>query len=328
MQPSTLFYAGSTTKSFCAAAISLLVDDKDHPEVKWTTPMSELIRDDFVLQDDYATSHVTIEDALSHRTGLPGHTLTFGGETPKESVRNLRHLYMNKELRTTWQYCNLMYIAVSHVVEVVTKQWLGDFLRKRIWEPLGMDSTFFTLKDAQAFVQDAENHTDLAQPYTWVEDEGVHKDVPYWDSACVSGAGHNISNVLDYAKFVRSMINKSGPISKEGHTELISPRSIMPPMDPHFMTTPVLYGLGWMITSYHGEPLIYHPGGLEGFTTSMIYLPEKKWGIIAMCNLQGPGREVLVWHLIDELLEVPKEKRINLFEMLVNSIFFHLHLTF
>jgi len=63
------------SKSFIAAAISLLVDDENFPEVKWTTPVSELLRDDFVLSDSRYTEQVTIEDMLSHRTGMPEYVL-------------------------------------------------------------------------------------------------------------------------------------------------------------------------------------------------------------------------------------------------------------
>jgi CubicO group peptidase (beta-lactamase class C family) len=63
------------SKSFIAAAISLLVDDNNFPEVKWTTPVSQLLRDDFVLSDSRNTEQVTIEDMLSHRTGMPEYVL-------------------------------------------------------------------------------------------------------------------------------------------------------------------------------------------------------------------------------------------------------------
>ena len=61
------------TKAFTAAAVSFLVVDQDEKfeHVKWDTPMSRLIADDFVLHDAVATASVTIEDLLSHRSGLP-----------------------------------------------------------------------------------------------------------------------------------------------------------------------------------------------------------------------------------------------------------------
>ena len=63
------------SKSFIAAAISLLVNDDNFPDVKWTTPVSQLLKDDFVLSDSWYTEQVTIEDMLSHRSGLPEYVL-------------------------------------------------------------------------------------------------------------------------------------------------------------------------------------------------------------------------------------------------------------
>lgn len=63
------------SKSFIAAALSLLVEDDNFPEVKWTTPVSQLLRDDFVLSDGRYTEQVTIEDILSHRSGMPEYLL-------------------------------------------------------------------------------------------------------------------------------------------------------------------------------------------------------------------------------------------------------------
>jgi CubicO group peptidase (beta-lactamase class C family) len=145
--PSTLFYTGSTTKAFVAAAMSLVVDDDKHPQVQWNTPISQLIREDFVLENEYATTHTTIEDALSHRSGMPRHDYSYGGEydghkgTPRDVVRSLRYLPLTAEPRIRFQYSNIMYAVVGHVIETLEGVWLGDFLRERIWEPLGMEST-------------------------------------------------------------------------------------------------------------------------------------------------------------------------------------------
>lgn len=55
--PHTLFFTGSTGKSFTAAGLSLLVDNSsDYGSVQWDTPISRLLREDFVLSDDWATA--------------------------------------------------------------------------------------------------------------------------------------------------------------------------------------------------------------------------------------------------------------------------------
>lgn len=70
--PDTVFDIASNSKSLTAAAIALLVeDDETYPDVKWDTPVSRLLPEDFVMaQEDYKKG-VTVEDILSHRTGLP-----------------------------------------------------------------------------------------------------------------------------------------------------------------------------------------------------------------------------------------------------------------
>lgn len=127
--------------------MSLLVDDEFFPEVQWKTPISHLIRDDFVLEDEWATAHITIEDSLSHRTGMPRHDNSYGGHysghraRAKDITRALRYLPMTAEPRTTYQYCNMMFVVASHVIETLTGRFLGDLLKERIWNPLGMRST-------------------------------------------------------------------------------------------------------------------------------------------------------------------------------------------
>lgn len=118
-------------------------DNEKYPEVQWDTTISELIRDDFVLENEYTTRHLTIEDVLSHRSGLPAHDFSYGGinATVKSTIRDLRYLPMIAEPRTKFQYSNIMYMVASHVVETVTGKWLGDFLGEHIWAPLEMKST-------------------------------------------------------------------------------------------------------------------------------------------------------------------------------------------
>ncbi len=314
--PSTLFYPGSTTKSFTAAAVSILIDDSVNSSnpLTWQTPISSIIREDFVLPDDYSTSHVTLEDALSHRTGMPRHDFSYGGPnfTVQDAVRSLRHLPLTAEIRTKFQYCNLMYVVVSHAIETITKSWLGDFLFERIWKPLGMFNTFFSLEDAEAAV--SAGKASLAHGYMWINTTQEYIDVPYVDETVASGAGAVISNVLDYAKWLQCMMTMSPPLSQAGHTAVLSPRihSMIPDLPP--FTGPESYGLGWQMSVYRNEPLMWHGGGLTGFGALMGYLPRKKWGIVMMGNTAGTSnfvQQILAFQLLDDLLSTPENERFN-----------------
>ena len=314
--PSTLFYPGSTTKSFTAAAVSLLIDDSANSSnpLTWQTPVSSLIREDFVLPDDYYTSHVTLEDALSHRTGMPRHDISYGGPnfTIRDAVRSLRYLPLTAEIRTKFQYCNMMYVVVSHAIETVTKTWLGDFLYARIWKPLGMFSTFFSLEDAQEAV--VAGKASLARGYMWLNSTQEYVPLPYIDETVASGAGAVISNVLDYGKWLQCMMTMSAPLSQAGHLAVRSPRIHSVITDQPPFTGPESYGLGWQISIYRGEPLLWHGGGLVGFGAIMGYLPRKQWGVAMMGNTGVTSnfvQQILVSRLMDDLLATPEGERYN-----------------
>lgn len=68
----TLYDIASCSKSLTAAAVALLVEDEEKfPRVTWKSKMSDLLPDDFVMERESYTNDVTVEDILSHRTGLP-----------------------------------------------------------------------------------------------------------------------------------------------------------------------------------------------------------------------------------------------------------------
>lgn len=306
----THFVVGSTTKAFTAAAISLLVDDNDNfPQIQWNTPVHSIIPDDFVLSDDWSTAHVTIEDALSHRSGLPRHDYAwhFSNVSIVQAVRKMRHLPLTAPIRTRWQYCNLMFVAMAHLLETVTGQYLGDFLRERIWRPLGMEETFMSIPEAQAA------GVELARGYE-VNRTGGYEETGYqiWPQA--RGAGNIVSSAVDYAKWIRAMINRAPPISAAGHAALVRAHSIMTPDIQTPDSAPVTYGLGWFIHSYRGEVLVEHSGAQPGFGTGVFYLPGRQFGVALFGNNMmggGAATQVLAYHLIDEFLGTPPEERFD-----------------
>ncbi|TVY91494.1 Protein flp, partial [Lachnellula willkommii] len=314
--PETLFFGASTTKAFTAAAVALLISSSNHTGLSWDTPISSLIRDDFVLPDLYSTAHVTIEDALSHRTGMPAHDASYGGtdETGekrgvRDLVRSLRHLPLTAPLRTRFQYCNMMFGTVSHVVETLTGVWLGDFLKENIWEPLGMKSTYFDTSTAQAAPEP------LAQGYVYYEKK--YKPVPYMDLHIVSGAGAVISNVLDYSKWIRAFLTTSGPLSKSDYAALKTPRMLLPRSEEMSLYTkpytgPNSYSLGWFNGVYQGHEYFGHSGGMEAFGAEVVLFPSLNYGLVSFGNTGQTSNFAilkLIYHLIDEKLAIPPEKR-------------------
>lgn len=299
----TQYFTGSTTKAFVAAAIAQLVHNTSHfPDLSWASPISQFIRADFVLEDGHATTHTTIEDALSHRTGLPRHDLIYGvaADTPAAIVDRLRYLPMTAEPRTMFQYCNLMYVVMTELLETVTGVKLETLLQEKFWTPLGMLSTSFTLPKVRP-------ESKLARGYFWDSSskKGRYIPEPYLDLLPISGAGATISTVNDYALWIKALLsaanppreaNYSSPITPAMFYDLVTPRTIVSTdfydsEDPWAFVNPALYALGWLTIKAGGETIIAHNGGLTGFGTNVYLLPEHRFGIAMMGNTADTSNE-------------------------------------
>jgi CubicO group peptidase (beta-lactamase class C family) len=285
--------------------MSLLVDDNEKfPAVQWNTPINQLIREDFVLEDEYCTNHITIEDALSHRTGMPRHDKSYGGDydghkgTVKDVVRSLRHLPLTVPPRTKFQYCNTMYVAATHVIEEVTGSKLGDLLHKHIWRPLGMKTTFLNTAPKK----------DLAVPY--YHSNGAYYRRPWPDLELISGAGSVISNVLDYNKWAQALMKRTTPLSEKAHSAMWTPRMLQPEEQPYTGST--YYCLGWISGVYQGHRFYDHAGGVDAYGTQVILFPDLNFSVVMFANTfttSNLTHKVLAFHLIDEKLGIPKEKQ-------------------
>ncbi|KAE8140448.1 beta-lactamase/transpeptidase-like protein [Aspergillus pseudotamarii] len=324
--PDTLFYMASTTKAFTAAAMSLVIDDSNNRhggnstrtatvagQIHWGTPLASIVPDDFVLEDEYTTAQITIEDALSHRSGIPDHIHHYGGtgaspRSIKDAVRILRHLPATAELRTKYMYNNLMYTAVSHAIETLTGESLGVFLLHSVWTPLHMTSTYWTRDDAQA------SDNILAQGYAWNADKSEYAPEPCPDIIGGSGAGAMISSVVDYARWIQCMMTCSGPLSENAHAALIQPRTIIAEDPTNLFPGTHLYALGWTRDTYHGEDIIWHDGSVAGYGSTMMYLPRRQWGLVMAGNTTLTSnivQVVLYMHLLDEVLGTPSHDRVD-----------------
>jgi CubicO group peptidase (beta-lactamase class C family) len=280
----------------------LIYDPDNYTDLAWISPIQNYLREDFVLEDEHATSHTTIEDALSHRSGLPRHDLMYGqpGDTPSSVVKRIRYLSMTYQPRTVFQYCNIMFGVMTDLLENLTGQKLETIFHDRFWGPLGMNSTSFSLS-----VESDETRSRLARGYYWNSDSdgetaGDQKEhyvpEPYLDISSISGAGATISTVNDYSLWVKTLLdavnNKTSskaPITRSMLNDLFRPRTIisLPDLgvqDPEAFVIPPLYALGWIELNFFGQPLVGHSGGLTGFGTELYMLPGRSFGVVTMGN--------------------------------------------
>jgi CubicO group peptidase (beta-lactamase class C family) len=307
--PHTLFQAASTTKSFTASLTALLVQDQDKfAHIQWDTPLHDLVGNDFVLEDDYLTTHVTFLDAMSHRTGIPRHDALWydQGLDVKSQTYYMRYISASASFRTVFQYCNLFFTAVSHVLETVTGKPQADLLREWIFEPLGMNETYYSLEDS-AECQTSNPDCILADSYAWNKDTKSYQKWALNISNPPDGAGGIISNVVDYSKWVHTLMYEAGPVSKDGHAKLKYPLSLQSlELAPY--TGPSWYGLGIDGGIYRNERVFSHTGGISAYASSFKFLPERKFGVVVFQNSMNTAFQAIGWRLIDEFLGGTKDE--------------------
>lgn len=301
----TLFAIGSSSKAFTAASIAMLVDEG---KLKWDDPATKYLPG-FQLFDPYSTRELTVSDLLSHRSGLSrGDMIWYASEYDRnEILRRVRYLKPSWSLRSRFGYQNIMFLAAGQIIPSVTGKSWDDFIRERIFTPLGMKSTSVSIK---AFA----GSTNVATPHSRLDDKV--QAVAWRNIDNIAPAGSINSNVEDMAQWVRLQLGGgvyqekrlvSAAAIKEMHTpqtiiRLEGTQAILYP-EAHFLS----YGLGWFLSDYRGRKIVEHGGAIDGMRAEVAMIPEEKLGLVILTNLHGTILpQALMYKIVDFYLNAPQ----------------------
>jgi len=299
----TIFAIGSSSKAFTAMVAGILVDED---RLKWDVPVTNYMPW-FKMHDIFATERVTVRDMLCHRTGLArNHAAWYLVQCDrKELVRRIRYLLPNRDFRTGIGYQNQLYAAIGYLVEEITGKTWEEFVQEKIFDPLGMVSSQFSVEQSKVV-------PDLAAPYAEME-RGV-VEVPFHNLDTIGPAGSINSNIKDMARWLLLNLNQGKyggiqVISKASFEEMVTPQIIEGPERIGFPCKfPELqfhtYGLGWFIESFRGHKMVHHGGGIDGFSALVSFMPDEKVGMVILTNLKNrqPFVHSLQYEAYDRLL--------------------------
>ena len=226
-------------------------------------------------------------------------------------MERLQYLEPSAGFRTTFQYQNLMYMSAGYLLGQINGSTWEEFVQKRIFDPLGMKDSNFSIKELK-------KSSDFALPYA--ASGGQFVKIPFRDYGLIGPAGSINSNVTDMAKWI--LLNlKNGKcearqiISQESLREVHSPRMVIGgPIryDEYFHTS---YGMGWFITAYRGHLILWHGGGAEGFTATVSFMPGKGIGMVMLANMHKTRlNSIIGYYVYDRMLGLEPvlwEKRIK-----------------
>jgi CubicO group peptidase (beta-lactamase class C family) len=306
--PKTRFHHGSTGKAFTGVLAGTLVDAG---LLEWDRPIREYLPE-FRVHDRFLSDRITVADLLSHRSGLARHEFAWLSNpsiSRAELVQRLPYLESKFDIRTTFQYSNLAYVTVGHLIATLTGSTWEEQMRERVLEPLGMLQTVTSVDEALAL--------EHAQPY--VQKNGKHAAIQWRRTDQIAPAGQMISCAEDIARWLLFQLSDGEldgrrVLKSETLAETKRPRTPVdfPGPDPDIRFHG--YAFGWMIGAYRGRRLVWHNGGVDGFHTEIALLPDDGIAVAASSNiLQTNLPLAVVFHCIDTLLgEKPKPWSKNL----------------
>lgn len=299
----TLFQIASNTKAFTAASLAMLVDSG---RMAWDDRVIDHMPD-FRLYDSWVTREFRVRDMLSHRSGLglgAGDLLWFHSNYSRaEVIHRIRAAKPVTSFRSGYAYDNVMYVAAGELIPAITAIPWNEFVKRQIFEPLGMHEAYTGILAVPADANLAACHA---------VDNGTLQVVPR-DTADVTGpAGSIVANVNDLTKWMIVQLD-SGRLRSGGRlwsaartAEMWTPQIHVPQGDPigprpNFSA----YGFGWDLRDYRGYKMVSHDGGLAGMTSRTTLVPDKKLGIIILTNGESDLADALAFRLVDAYLGPP-----------------------
>ena len=299
----TTMAIGSNSKSFTVTVMAMLVDEG---RLEWDEPVRDFLPD-FRLYDEFATAEMTPRDLVTHQSGLPRHdNVWYGRAATREDIfAKLRYLKPNASFRSRYQYQNVMFMTAGFLTERLTGKDWGDLIDDRIFTPLGMDRS-------NTSVDDSPGSGDFAFPY--ILRDGVLHKVPFRNIDEVGPAGSINSNAVEMLAYIQAHIeggayNGTRLISEESSDQMQTPQFAMPGESEHPEVGPGSYGLGLRVGTYRGRKMVQHGGGIDGFISSMSWLPREKMGVMVLTNRSGglnPVPIMVAYNVYDRLLGLPE----------------------
>lgn len=298
MAAETQMPIASVTKQFTVAALGTLVRQG---KLDWDKPVREYLPD-FRLHNEYATSHATPRDLVTHRIGLPRHdAIWYGTELTREQIyHRLPFFEFSRDLRVRFQYNNLMYMAAGHLGGQISKSSWEDLVKDALFTPLGMKRSNFTVAAMHA----DPNHS---QAYELNTKREIVK-IKHIELDAGGPAGSINSSVDEMARYARMML--AGGMF-EGKRVLLE-ADVQAMMQPQVPIRKDLfsdlfgfsnYGMGLFVQTYRGIEIAHHGGNIDGASALLVLVPSKRIGVVVLANRSGTRlRDALPFEIIDRLL--------------------------
>ena len=310
----SLFRIASMSKSFTCMAILKLRDegklDLDDAAYLYIPELKDL---------KYSTADapvITIRHLMTHGAGFPEDN-PWGDRQLADNDKDLmdfigRQISFSNPPGIAFEYSNLGFALQGRIITKVSGMQYQEYIKKNIFEPLGMKSATYEFGDVPA--------DKLAHGYRWLNEQWNEETLLHDTKDGSWGAmGAMISSIDEFANYMAFHMNAwppnnakdDGPIKRSSVREMHHPwrwNAFVP--DYKFpdgricaITSAYCYGLGW-VKDCDGKTYISHSGGLPGFGSQWRLMPDYGIGVVAFANRTYASMGTINLSVLDTLIKI------------------------
>jgi len=272
MEIDTRFRMASHSKLFTATAIMQL---REQGAVRLDDPVTDYLPWFMFRSAAPDDPLITIEHLLTHSSGLPREAgshwsdLDFPTSSEVKDLMSQRRAAFSPEVR--WKYSNLAYTIAGMVVEKVSGMSWADYLRKNIFDPLGMSASSVDREDPK-----------MATGYGRRMPDGSRQVFHFVDARGMAAATGLTSTVGDMAQFVSAQFRTGA----RGEDRILSTASLREMHRVRMLenTWTRGQGIGFSVQRIDDKLYVGHGGGYPGYTTNTTIQLDSKVGVIVLTN--------------------------------------------
>lgn len=267
MRPDHIFEIGSITKQFTAVSILML-------EEEGKLSINDNIKKYIPTYPN--GENITILHLLNHTSGIKSYTnipnlesFAKDDKTPMEIITFFQSQPIDFEPGEQWRYNNSGYIVLGHIIEEISGMPYEDFVQKRIFDKLGMKNSYYgnkskIIKNRASGYQPTQDGIKNA--------DRISMTIPYAAGSLMSC----VDDMLLWSNAIHNntLIKASSKARAHANTTL----------NNGDLTN---YGYGWQINELNNKRSIEHGGGIFGFVSQGVYIPDENIYAIVLTNTNG-----------------------------------------
>lgn len=292
----SVFRIASMSKTFAGTAATLIV--QDHLQ-SWDTPLKQLFPA-MQIGPPRNANGITLRHVASHSTGLMPHSysnLLDAGWEYSRIKDKFAEIPGVCSPGSCYGYQNVVFSLIADVVEESTGSSYEAYIREKLFRPLGMVT-------ASVGLDPYLNDNDATAPHRRVRGRWrpTSTNPAYYTAAPAAGIN---ASVYDMTLWLRANLGAFPEVlAPESLSEMHNP-VIETPYGNYFNRWSGLekayYGIGWRVFDFRGVRAIHHGGGVRGYRSEMVFVPDANIGMVLLLNGESRLANDVVPEFLDHL---------------------------